>query len=66
MRQTSKLISIDNNGAVLVYSSKGMLSEFINVPRETIVNWFRLSNYYVYNGVKYYKASQYITRDKRQ
>ena len=66
MRQTSKLISIDNNGTVLVYSSKGMLSEFINVPRETIVNWFRLSNYYVHNGVKYYKASQYITRDKRQ
>ena len=65
MKNTSKIVSIDTNGQVLVYSSKGMLSKYIHVSRDTLANWFRHDNSCLYNGVTYYKAARYITGDKK-
>lgn len=66
MKQTSKIVGIDNmTGSCIVYSSKGVLSQCINVPRTTIVNWFRLSNRCVHNDITYYRASQYMSNDKK-
>jgi hypothetical protein len=42
VRSTNKIILIDNlTNEVIISSSKGALSDYINKPRETIVNWLR-------------------------
>jgi len=53
MRQTSKLISIDNNtGEIVCYSSKGALADTLHIYYDTVVSWFR-------DGVKTVQAGNY-------
>ena len=69
---TSKIVLIyTDTSEVIIFSSKGTLADYLNVPRETVVNWFRdsnrviRSNYIIYKATKEY-FKQYPGRPDRK
>ena len=60
MKQTTKMITIDNIGTCIVYKNKGTLARHLRLPRETLVNWFRDTNVKRYNDIVIYKADKFV------
>lgn len=65
MGNTTKIIVIDNTtNKAVIYKNKGLLSKYLGISRETVVNWLRHGNQVMLdqNGSSYtiYKADQFI------
>jgi hypothetical protein len=64
MARTTSVITIDQDTyECTLYSNLELLSKYLCIPRETIVNWFRDGNRLkIYRNLHIYKVDRRITQ----